>query len=66
MKKAGIDERLVKVRVLAATDNVDEVAGYISDVLENNGYSVFEWTKPYPCQPPEEDKFKVFISARRS
>jgi hypothetical protein len=59
---AGSMEGLVKVRLTADGANVETVADLVVDALESEGYTVVEWTKPYPCRE-EEDKSRVYITA---
>jgi len=54
---------LVKIRLIAGEERVDEMAERVVKSLEGAGYEVIEWTKPYPCRPPEADKLRVYISA---
>ncbi|MHB0922661.1 MAG: hypothetical protein ACYC3H_01680 [Bellilinea sp.] len=60
---AGSRAGLVKVRLIAGHDRVKAMAEQMVDNLEKTGYEVIEWTSPYPCRPPEDDKSRVYISA---
>ncbi|HLA99549.1 MAG TPA: hypothetical protein VJL34_13940 [Anaerolineales bacterium] len=54
---------LVKIRLMAGHGKITEVADKLVGVLEGAGYEVIEWTSPFPCRPPEDDKSRVYISA---
>lgn len=56
---------LIRVRVMAPHDEVEDWAGKMVDALESNGCEVIEWTRPYRNNPPEDDKSKIFLTAIR-
>lgn len=54
---------LVKVRVIAAHNLVEDLAEKIAETLESNGYEVIEYTQRYPLRSPEEFRSRVFVAA---
>lgn len=65
MAGSGSATNLVKIRLIAEGERVEELAGRITKTLEEAGCEVIEWTSPYPCRAPDENKSRVYISAVR-
>lgn len=61
MKRSAKD--LIRIRLIADANRVEELAGQMVETLERNGCEVLEWTNPYPCRAPEETKGRVYIAA---
>lgn len=55
--------RTVRLRVIAASEIVEELADQLSQCLEACGYEVLEVSRSYPLREPEEDKSRVYITA---
>ncbi len=58
----GTDPNLVRVRVIASEEQIKRVAHVIADALEKEGVVVLEWGRPYPCDQPDADKRKLYIT----
>ncbi|KKM08423.1 hypothetical protein SY88_23835 [Clostridiales bacterium PH28_bin88] len=56
---------LVKVRVIAAHEDVAAMAEMIGELLESRGFEVIEFSKAYTLQPPEDFRSRIFVSAIR-
>lgn len=65
VRSAGSDRNLVKLRVMAASEKVDEVAGVLCEFLEGQGFIVLEWSRAFENLPPEDDKSRVYLTARK-
>jgi hypothetical protein len=52
----------IRVRVLALHELVERQAEAIIRDYEGRGYECVEWSKPYPCKAPEEDKSIIYLS----
>lgn len=61
MKRSA--RELIRIRLIADVNRVEELAGQLVETLERNRCEVLEWTNPYPCRSPEETKARVYISA---
>lgn len=59
---AQTNNNAIKVRVVALIELVDQHAGRIIRNYEQDGYECVEWSKPYPCKPPDSDKAIVYLS----
>jgi hypothetical protein len=60
---AGTATRMVKIRLTASDEDVQDIAARIAEDLEGEGYELIEWTASYPCRPPDEDKSRVYLTA---
>ena len=66
MAEIGTDKRLVRIRVIGLAEMAEPLAEKIVALLEFDGYTVLEWSKPYPCRQPEEaDKSRIYVSGRK-
>jgi hypothetical protein len=61
----GTDKRMVKFRLIGEQGIVEPIAEQLVQFLEDKGLLVLEWTRPYPCRPPEDDKVRIYVSARK-
>jgi hypothetical protein len=52
----------IRVRVLALTEVVEGQAQEIIQDYERRGYECIEWSKVYPCKPPDEDRSIIYLS----
>ena len=50
---------------LAKAKAVRPLAEQMVTLLEGAGLLVLEWTRPYPCRYPDEDKSRIYISVRK-
>lgn len=65
MAEIGVDKRMVKFRLIGLSEIVEPMAEKLVTYLEGEGLMVLEWTRPYPCRPPDEDKVRIYVSARK-
>lgn len=65
MAESGSARNLVKIRVIAEGERVNELAERITKTLEEAGCEVIEWTNPYPCREPDLNKSRVYLTAVR-
>lgn len=59
---AGTARGMVKIRLTAATTDVQDIAAKVAEVLEVEGYELIEWTASFPCREPDEDKSRVYLT----
>ncbi len=65
MADIGIDRRMVKIRLIGDSAVVEPIAEELVTFLEGKGLMVLEWTRPYPCRPPDENLVRIYVSARK-
>jgi hypothetical protein len=65
MADLGTDKRMVRIRLIGELGLVEPMAEDLVGYLEGKGLLVLEWTKPFPCLPPDLGKVKIFVSARK-
>lgn len=65
MADLGTDKRMIRIRLIGEQGLVEPMAEDLVQYLEGKGLLVLEWTKPFPCQPPDQDKVRIFVSARK-
>jgi hypothetical protein len=63
MNEAGSSKNLIRIRLVAEAGSVQHLAGEIVNLLEKNHYEVMEWSSPYPCDAPDGDKKRVYLTA---
>lgn len=54
---------MVKVRVIAREDVIEQVTEAISDALEAKKFEVIEMSTPQPMNPPDGDKERQYLVA---
>lgn len=54
---------MVKVRIIAPPDVINELANALCDALEKDAYEVIEQSKPQPGIPPDDDKNRLYMTA---
>lgn len=65
MAELGTDKRMVRIRLQGDPSVIEPLAEQMIGLLEGAGLLVLEWTRPYPCRYPEEDKSRIYISVRK-
>ena len=53
---------LIRIRVMAETDKVSEVAQHLIESCSDMGLRLVEESKPYPCRPPLQNESRVYLS----
>jgi hypothetical protein len=61
--RAEVGGRMIRVRVIAVTEEVDEVAKGFVESLEKSGHMILEWTMPKPRRAPELGKSAIYVTA---
>jgi hypothetical protein len=64
MNGQGTNAGLIRIRVIAADELLQEVAQKISDALEAQGFEMLEWSDTYPCNGPDLDKSRLYLMAK--
>lgn len=54
--------KLIKIRVLAPTNKVAEVAQHITEAFGDIGLSLVEQSAPYPCRPLNQNESRIYLS----
>ena len=52
----------VKVRVVARAEEVEREAAEIVADYEERGFECIEWSRAYPCKPPDTDKAIIYLT----
>ena len=53
--------KLIKVRVWATTNLVDQVAEVMVEQMETVGLKFLEKSNPYQCRPPNQNESRVYL-----
>ena len=53
--------KLVRVRVWAAKDSVENAAELFLEGAEGNGLRLIEKSPPYPCRPPNQLESRIYL-----
>lgn len=53
---------LVKIRVWARTEIVEEVAEHFVEAAEERGLRFIEKSRPYQCRPPSQLESRVYLT----
>lgn len=53
---------LVRVRVWAATERVEQAASEIATFYTGRGYTLSERSAPYVCRPPKQRESRVYLA----
>lgn len=55
---------LVRVRVWAASDKVEQAAQLFIEAASQSGLIFVEASKPYVCRPPQQNDSRVYLTFR--
>ena len=58
----NVNEKVVRIRLIGAEGRVEDLADKLVNVVEASGYECIEWTRPFPCRPPDDGKFRLFLT----
>ncbi|MEH1791603.1 MULTISPECIES: hypothetical protein [unclassified Nostoc] len=53
--------KLIKIRVWAAKEIVEDAAELFSETAESNGLRLIEKSSPYPCRPPKQLESRIYL-----
>ncbi|AUB40452.1 hypothetical protein COO91_06467 [Nostoc flagelliforme CCNUN1] len=54
--------KLIRIRVWAAKDMVEDAAELFLEGAEGNGLRLIEKSAPYPCRPPNQLESRVYLT----
>ena len=54
--------KLIKIRVWAAKEIVENAAELFSENAESNGLRLIEKSPPYPCRPPKQLESRIYLT----
>ncbi|MBG1267766.1 hypothetical protein [Nostoc sp. WHI] len=54
--------QLIRIRVWAATDKVDQAADLFIETAVDNGLRLIEKSSPYVCRPPNQKDSRVYLT----
>jgi hypothetical protein len=57
-----MSQKTIKVRVVAMEEDVEQEANEIVDDYEDRGFECIEWSRAFPCKPPEADKAIIYLT----
>jgi hypothetical protein len=63
MNQHGSSKNVTKIRLMAAPEMANALAGQIVALLETTGFEVLEWSMPQPCREPDLDKNRIYLTA---
>lgn len=61
-KTAAEPTGLVRIRVWAAAENVEQVAFDVQKELSHRNYQCLERSGPYPCRPPKQLESRIYLT----
>ena len=53
---------LIRVRVMASSKKISEVAQHFVEASNDMGLRLVEQSEPYPCRPPNQNESRVYLS----
>lgn len=53
---------LIKIRVWAASNKVENAADLVVESMEEKGFSLLEKSSPYICRPPKQSESRIYLS----
>jgi hypothetical protein len=53
--------KLIKLRVWTAADQVESFADLIVESCESIGLELVDKSKPYPCRPPQQLESRIYL-----
>jgi predicted CoA-binding protein len=53
---------LVRIRVWAATEKVEQAAEEVTHLLQKQDYELLECSTPYVCRPPRQLESRIYLS----
>lgn len=59
---AQVTRNSIRVRVIALEEEVEKEANTIVDDYEERGFECIEWSRAYPCKPPDADKAIIYLT----
>jgi hypothetical protein len=54
--------KLIKIRVWAAKESVENAAELFLESAEGNGLRLIEKSAPYPCRPPNQLESRIYLT----
>ncbi|MBN3943472.1 MAG: hypothetical protein V7L21_29620 [Nostoc sp.] len=54
--------KLIKIRVWAAKEIVEDAAEVFLENAESNGLRLIEKSSPYPCRPPKQLESRIYLT----
>lgn len=58
--------QVTRVRVWAASHDVQRAADDVLSAMQARGYQLVEVSTPYPCRPPQQNDSRVYITLIKS
>jgi hypothetical protein len=53
---------LIRVRVMAVSAKIDEVAQHFAEASSNIGLRLVEQSQAYPCRPPNQNESRIYLT----
>jgi len=53
---------LLRIRVWAAADKVENLASIVAESLATYGLELLEQSEAYPCRPPKQSESRVYLT----
>ena len=60
------DMSVTKVRLVADSETIQEVATALEKALTRTGWQVIEFSRAYPCMPPDSGMNRLYLTAVRN
>ena len=60
--RLAIESNVIKVRVWAKTEIVEEIAEHFIESSTTMGIKFLEKSKPYQCRPPHQNESRVYLT----
>ncbi len=59
---ANAATNLVKIRVWASSDKVNQAVELLLEGLSDSGLKLVEQSEPYPCRPPQQNDSRIYLT----
>lgn len=60
--RIAVESKLIKVRVWANSEIVEELADLFIEQSSEIGIRFLEKSKPYPCRPPNQNESRIYLT----
>ncbi|MEL4896327.1 hypothetical protein [Crocosphaera sp. Alani8] len=59
-------QKIIKLRILGKTNQVEEETEALIKLLENNDYQVIQASKPLQCRSPNNDESRIYLTITKT
>ena len=61
-REANPATNLIKVRIWAASDKVNDAAQHFVEASSDMGLRLIEQSQSYPCRPPNQNESRIYLT----